>query len=173
MACGYRSWSLNSWREDKVSETESGEKRQRKEGGTKGEAAQIRREDRPAVREEKHSLTHTCSQTDSCRFAPAAFKAVMTGQRVIRDSKWRGHYSCSPLPANNCNYSNSTLTTIDLSLSLPPFVRVCACVCVCGCGCMCVCMRERERGWQWSVSLWSTRVVHTCCWSMWRAETRT
>lgn len=39
----------------------------------------------------------------------------MTGQRVIRDSEWRGHYSSSPLPANNCNYPNSTLTTIDLS----------------------------------------------------------
>lgn len=53
----------------------------------KGEAAQIRREDRPVVREEKHSHTHVHSQTDSCRFAPAAFKAVMTGQRVIRDSE--------------------------------------------------------------------------------------
>ena len=69
---------------------------------------------------QKHTHTRTHTHTHSCLFATAAFKAVMTGQRVIRDSEWRGHYSCSPLPANNCNYPNSTLTTIDLSLSLRP-----------------------------------------------------
>ena len=74
------------------------------------------------VRAHTHTHTHTRTHTHthSCLFATAAFKAVMTGQRVIRDSEWRGHYSCSPLPANNCNYPNSTLTTIDLSLSRRP-----------------------------------------------------
>lgn len=56
----------------------------------KGGATKSRREDRPVVtwsKTETLSHTHMHTQTDSCRFAPAAFKAVMTGQRVIRDSE--------------------------------------------------------------------------------------
>ena len=105
------------------------------------------------------SLKHT--HMHSCHFASAAFKAVMTGQRVIRDSEWRGHYSCSPLPANNCNYPNSTLTTIDLSLlSSPRPERVCVCVCLCLSLSLPLSLSDRVTAE--CVPL-STRVVHTCC----------